>query len=109
MLNTNANTTSNLDKKIKDTAFVGFMAVCAISWAGFMGDGISSILLGAILIGLNLVRRSNGIKMGKASFMIGAFLTSMGLLTDATLYNPMILPLAVMMFAAYAIFNGLQK
>ena len=111
MANTTITTVKNstLDKQFKNIAFISFVAVCAISWSGFMSDGFSDILLGVILIGLNLTRRANGIEMGKVSFLIGAFFISMGLLDGATLYNPEILPLAGLMIAGYAIFNSLQK
>ena len=109
MTNTTTLKNESLDKKLKDNAFMAFIAIVAISWAGYIGDGTSNMLLGSILIGLNLVRRSYGIEMSKSSYLIGAFLFSMVALAGATLYNPIWLPLGGMMLAALAIYNGLQK
>lgn len=114
MLNTTAlknaeQTNVNLSKQIKDTAVFTFVAIVALSWYGVIGEGISNLLLGSILVGLNLVRRHYGIRMKHGSFMIGAFLLSLGLLTNATLHNPIWLPILGLMIAAHGLYTHLNR
>ncbi len=114
MLNTTALKNAeqnNVDfaKQIKDKAVFIFVAVAALSWYGVIGEGISDLLLGSVLVGLNLVRRHHGIAMSKASFMIGALLLSFGLLANATLHNPIWLPILGLMIAANGLYAHLDR
>ena len=104
----------------KNIAVGAILLIIIISWATPLttwGQGMTTLFIGAILIGLNLVRRQNGIEMGKSSFMIGAFLMAAGFTEASPFYFqiggeatiiPTILPLAGLMILANALFNKLQ-
>ena len=101
-----------LNEKISDTATFLAIALIVISWATpqeYFSTGSANMILGSILVGMNLVRYYQGIAMGKASFLIGAFLFNMGFLEGATLYNPMVFPLFGLMVASFAVYEALAK
>ena len=100
------------NKQITDKATLIALVIIVISWAtpqAYFTTGAANILLGAVLIGMNLVRYAADIKMSRSSFLIGAFLFNMGLLEGATLYNPIIFPLFGLMMASYGIYNWLSS
>lgn len=106
MLNTITN------KQITDKVAVIALVIIIISWATpqeYFTTGAANILLGAVLIGMNLVRYAANIKMSRSTFLIGAFLFNMGLLEGATLYNPIIFPLFGLMMAFYGIYTYLSN
>ena len=104
----------------KNIAFGAILLIVIGSWATPLttwGQGMTTLLIGAILVGLNLVRRQNGIEMGKSSFLIGSFLMATGFVEASPFYFqiggeatiiPTIIPVIGLMIAANALFSKLQ-
>ena len=104
----------------KNIAFGAILLIIIASWATPLttwGQGMTTLLIGAILIGLNLARRQNGIDMSKSSFMIGAFLMAAGYIETSPFYFqiggeatiiPTIIPLAGLLLLANTLFKKLQ-
>ena len=100
------------NKQITDKATVIALVIIVISWAtpqAYFTTGAANILLGAVLVGMNIVRHMADIKMSRSTFLIGGFLMSMGLLEGSTLYNPIIFPLFGLMMAFYGVYNWLNN
>ena len=100
------------NEKIKDIAFIALIGIALSSYllpTNVAPAGTFDFLPGLVLIGMNLYRYANGIRMSKFTFMLGAFFFNSALLADAYLMNGLYFPLFGLMVAAWAIFNALDR
>ncbi len=105
-------TNANFNDKITNIATYLAIGLIVISWAtpqDYFSTANANVVLGSILLGLNIVRYMNGVAISRNTFMIGAFLLALGVLSGATLMNPMIFPLGGMMIAAYHIAKNMER
>ena len=104
-------TNTTLNKQFNDIAFIAILAIVSLNWfkLGLLPNGLDRVLIGAILIGLNIVKHYNGLAMSKFWFLAGAFVFATGALQDATLKNPAILPIVGILLAANAVYAALEN